>query len=297
MLYVSFIQGLFNAAPTGHYHWEPTEDSEIFVSDENPINAERIGARPAITVTRGPVQAHSLGFDDMEDYSFASGAKTKSMLIPGVMTIHCCSRSDLECERLAWVIFEQIWANREILLQSGLFEVGRGGVVGAPSPAGSIVQNDNGAEFYVVSVTSPFQFNRSVRTTPLGKKIVKGIQLALNARLLTVAQQRPKECLPGTVNAELPYKVEGCPPEPFVNFSDAGGHTPNPGDEAPRLPRVPHPMNPAQQVTIRSSRPNCPAVKPPSIGGRSLPLSTTRVEESCGTETDPHVTSTSTVKV
>ena len=297
MLYVSFLQGLFNAAPPGSYHWEPSEDSEIFISDENPLKADRLGARPAITVSRGPVQAHSLGFDDMENYNFASGSKTKSILVPGTMTIHCCSRNELECERLAWVCFEQIWANREILMQAGLFEVGRGAVVGAPSPAGSIIQNDSGEEFYVVSVTSPFQFNRTTKVTPLGRRILQGIELALQARVLSASQQRARDCEPGTTNAEPPFSFEGCMPDPNEGYSDAGGHTPNPGAEAPKLPLVPHPMNPAQLVRVRSTKPNCPGVKPPSIGGRRLPISTTTVEESCGNEMDPHVTSTSTVKV
>lgn len=297
MLYASFIQGLFYAAPKGAYHWEPDETSEIFISDENPLKSTNIGARPAVTIARGPVQAHGLGFDDMERYDMATGSKTKSILIPGTMTIHVVSRVDLECERIAWVIFEQIWANREILLQSGMFEIGRGAVIGAPSPAGSIVQCDAGEEWYLVSVSSPFQFNRSTKVTPLGKRIIQGIEVALRARALTVAQQRPNDCIPGTAGADLPFRIEGCLPEPDEAFSDAGGSTPNAGDTAPKLPRVPHPMNPAQTVTIRSSKPNCPAVRPPSIGGRALPITTAPVEESCGIEMDPHVTPTSTVKV
>lgn len=297
MLYVTFLQGLFNAAPPGSYHWEPTEDSEIFITDENPINAERIGSRPGISVQRNPVQMHSLGFDDMENYSFDTGAKTKSILVPGTMTIHCLSRKDLECDRIAWVVFEQLWANREILMQAGLFEVGRGSVVGAPSPAGSIVSNDSGDEFYVVSVTSPFQFNRTTKVTPLGKQIVRGIELALQARMLTVAQQRPNDCVTASPGADPPVQVQGCLPDAYEGISDAHGFDPNPGHDSPRLPLVPHPLNPTQLVRVRSTKPNCPAVKPPSIGGRRLPISTTTVEESCGNETDPHVTSTSTVKV
>jgi hypothetical protein len=296
MLYASFLQGLFNSAPPGSYHWEPDETTEIFITDENPLKAEKMGARPAITLARGPVQAHSLGFDDMEAYSFSTGSKTKSILVPGTMTIHCCSRNDLECERLAWVCFEQIWANREILMQAGLFEVGRGAVVGAPSPAGSIIQNDGGEEFYVVSVTSPFQFNRTTKVTPLGRRIIQGIELALRARLLTTEQQRPRPHVPATTSGGLALSIQGCPPDVDEGYSDAGGHTPNPGSEAPSLPLVPHPMNPTQLVRVRSTKPNAPGVKPPSIGGRRLPISTTTVEESCGNEMDPHVTSTSKVK-
>jgi hypothetical protein len=297
MLYVSFVQGLFNSAPKGAYHWEPDETSEIYISDENKLKSETIGQRPAVTMSRGPVQPHGLGFDDMEKYDMATGSKTKSTLVPGTMTIHCVSRNDIECERIAWVIWEQIWANREILLQAGMFEIGRGAVIGAPSPAGSIVQCDAGEEWYLVSVASPFQFNRTTKVTPLGRRIVRGIELALRARALTAAQQRPNDCLPGTAGVDLPFRIDGCLPDPDEGYSDAGGSTPNPGEAAPKLPRVPHPMNPTQTVSIRSSKPNCPAIRPPSIGGRPLPITTAPVEESCGNDMDPHVSPTSTVKV
>lgn len=297
MLYVSFLQGLFNSAPPGSYHWEPDETTEIHITDENPIKTNSIGARPAVTVSRGPVQPYGLGFDDMEKYDMATGAKTKSTLIPGTMTIHCVSRVDLECERIAWVIWEQIWANREILLQAGLFEVGRGANIGAPSPAGSIVQCDAGEEWYLVSINSPFQFNRSTKVTPLGKRIVQGINLSLRARARTVAQQRPRGDEPSSDGADLPFEIEGFLANPDEEYSDADGSTPSAGNNAPSLPRVPHPLNPTQTVSIRSSRANGMAIRPPSIGGRALPITTAPVEESGGTDMDPHVTSTSTVKV
>jgi hypothetical protein len=287
VLYVRFIQGLFNAAPPGYYHWEPTEDSEIYISDENPMKAETIGKRPAIAVSRGPAQFHSLGLDDMESYNMQTGQKKKSVLVPGTMTINCCSRADLECDRLAWVVAEQLWANRELLLKLGFFEVGRQPVIGAPSPAGSIVQADAGDEWYVTSVTCPWQFNRTTVVTPLGERILQGIDLAMRTRPAVVRQGGHGEGV----------DIHACPPPPFSPASDVYGGTPDPtASSPPALPRVPHPMNPAQTVRIRSSKPNSPAVKPPSIGGRTLPISTTPVEESCGNDTDPRG-STSTVKV
>lgn len=282
----------------GHYHWEPSETSEIYISGENPIRASTIGQRPAIAVARGTAQFYSLGLDDMETYNFQTGQKRKSVLVPGTMAVHCCSRNDLECDRIAFVVAEQLWAHRELLMKAGFFEIGRQPVFGAPSPAGSIVQNDGGEEWYVTTVTCPWQFNRSVQVTPLGNRILQGIDLAIRAQMKTVEQQRTRECVPESPNgADYPYSVQGCPPAAFSPASDINGHTPNPGYDAPKLPVAPHPLNPAQTVRIRSSKPNCPAVKPPSMGGRPLPISTTSVEESCGNQMDPHVTSTSTVKV
>lgn len=294
-LYIRFIQGLFHAAPVGAYHWEPGESSEIVITDENPIKPEIIGVRPCISVTRGPVQFFSLGLDDMLSYNFQTGQKNKSVIVPGTVTINCCSRVDIECDRLAFIVAEQLWANREILMKLGFFEIGRQPSIGAPTPAGSIISGDNGDEWYVVSVTCPFQFTRTTSVTPLGAKIVQGINLSLQAALRATGGS----CgVPSTPGAEYPTFSQGCPPASFApDASDVGGHTPNPGFGAPVLPVVPHPLNPAQMVVVRSVRPACPAVRPPAIGGRSIPISTSVVEESCGKQTDAHVTDTSTVKV
>lgn len=297
VLYVQFLQGLFWAAPAGHYHWAPDETTEIYISDENPLKADIIGQRPAIAVSRGPAQFHSLGLDDMDDYNFQSGAKKKSVLVPGTMTLHCVSRVDLECDRIAWVVAEQLWANRELLLRLGFFEVGRQPMIGAPSPAGSIVQADQGEEWYVTSVTCPWQFNRTTEVTPLGSEILQGIDVAMRLRARTVAQQKPWPSPLYYPGVDLPVQVQGCPAPPFSPASDAYGGTPSAGEGPPSLPRVPHPLNPAQTVTIRAYRPGSRVVNPPSIGGRALPIPAAPVEESCGIEMDPHVTSTSTVKV
>jgi hypothetical protein len=251
-IYARFIQGLFSAAPRGAYHWSDNEDmTEIWVSDENTLDAEKIGLRPAITITRGPIQFVTLGFDDMLGYDAQTGQKTKGVLVPGTMSINCCSRSDLESENLAWIVAESLWMNRDMLMTYGFFEVGRSPQVGAPSPAGSLIQNDGGKEFYATAVTCPFQFYRTGTLTPLGAAIVQGIETRLGTR-------RPdhvgSDGYPFSGH-ELPYSAEGQRPAGFSSASDVNGNTPQPGQVAPALPLAPHPLNPAQQVTVRVVRP------------------------------------------
>jgi hypothetical protein len=98
VLFVSFVQGLFAEAPVGAYKWFDDLDlSEIYITNENVIVAEKVGQRPAINFTRGPLQFYSLGLDDMEFYDFRTEKKTKNMLVPGTMSINCCSREDPGC--------------------------------------------------------------------------------------------------------------------------------------------------------------------------------------------------------
>jgi hypothetical protein len=301
-LFVGFFQGLFSAAPIGAYHWEEDSNStEIYISNENPIHAENIGQRPAVSFTRGPVQFYSLGLDDMLDFDMRTGTKKKSVLVPGTMVINCSSRVSLECERIAWVCAEQLWMHREQLMQAGFFEIGRQPAIGSPSPAGSIIVADSGDEWYVTPVTCPFQFYRTSQASPLGKNILEEITLSIRLKLRAINEQNLRvggHCGPiEAAGANLPVGVQGYRPPAFAPLaSDVYGNTPVPGATAPVLLTAPHPLNPAQRVVVRASRPNCPAVRPPGMGGRSIPIAAPSVEESCERH-DANGTGTSTVKV
>ena len=287
-LFAGFVQGLFYAAPPGAYHWEPSSDlTELFVSDEGPIHTESLGQRPGVSFTRGPVQFYSLGLDDMLSYNAETGTKQKSVLVPGTMSINCISRVPLECERIAWIIAEQLWAHRELLMKEGFFEIGRQPVIGSPSPAGSLVSGDQGDEYTATTVSCPYQFYRTTNITPLGKRIVSSMTLMMRARLNQTGSLGPP-----AEGHEYPASVEGHRPPSFSSASDARGNTPRAGEVAPSLPVVPHPLNPAQLVVVRTIRPYRPGLRAPSIGGRSIPLSEAHVPES-----SPHVTDTRKVKV
>jgi len=280
-LFVGFLQGLFSAADPGNYHWEPEDSqstSEIYIASENPIKDTTVGTRPAISITRGPIQFYSLGLDDMLDFNTKTGTKTKTVLVPGTMIINCCSRVPIETEFLAWICAEQLWLHRELLLAEGFFEVGRMPAFGAPSPAGSLVSADSGDEWYVTAVTCPFQFYRTSRVTPLNQKIANNIKVRLHAQL----QQMKMFSGPASyAGAGLPVQVAATRPPPYAPLaSDVYGNTPNPGQPPPLLPLVPHPHNPAQLVTYRAFRPNSPGVRPPAIGGQTIPIQGPGVEQS-----------------
>jgi hypothetical protein len=304
-LFVGFFQGLFAASPPGAYHWEEDHNiSEICIADEAVVKSSEIGARPAISFTRGPVQFYSLGLDDMMAYDFRTGKKRKTVLVPGTMTINCSSRVSLESERIAWICAEQLWLHREMLMKMGFFEIGRQPAIGSPSAAGSIVVADEGDEWYVTSVSCPYQFYRTSQYSPLGAKIVRDITLSMNVRTPTLDEQGLAATAtghggpPATSGAGLPYEIQVHPPPPFAPAaSDVNGGTPNPGFGPPSLPVVPNPRNPAQYVTVRAARPNSPAVRPPGMGGVAIPIAPTDVEESVGNQRDAHGQYKRTVKV
>lgn len=271
--YVRFLQGLFHGAPRGWYHWElDLDDTEIVITDENPIKVDTLGKRPCISCTRAPVAFYSLGIDDMLSYDFRTGAQRKAILIPGTMSINCCSRVPLEAEQLAWVAANHLRLLRDVMRRWGFYDVGRNLAIGSPSAPGSIIQNDRGDEWYACTVTSPFQMSNISQVTPLGNKIAKSIEVALNGELHYLPPQ-------GDVTG---FAIDGSLPAsdtPSIGGS-VGGARGVAGIGQHSLKKVAHPLNPDVQITVRAARPGDPAVRPPAMRGRAIPIRPQPVEES-----------------
>lgn len=286
-LFVGFCQGLFNAAPTGCYHWdEDPNTTEIIIQDEAPVKEEVMQKRPLVTITRGPIQAYGVGLDDLLKYDADINRKTKSILVPGTMTINCCSRVQLEAENIAWVVFEHIWLLRDLLLKAGLFDTGRNNQLGAPSPAGSIIADDGGDEWVCVPVSIPFQFIRTSSFTPLGMKVVQNIESRLS-----VGPLRAIRAIGPTGNTatgwddgdgKVPIGVYVCPPPALTGASDARGQTPDPGGTRQYfLPKQRHPLDPARIVHVRTVRPFRPGLRSTtSLAQGQVPIPDPCVEES-----------------
>jgi hypothetical protein len=256
VLILSFIQGLFNAAPRGNYHFDPDDQlTEIIIRDENPIHVSTVGMRPAISLTMGQVQFYSLGIDDLYTYDFDIDRKVKVVLVPGTVSVNCCSRVDLEAGNLAWVISEHLWLLRELLLKAGFFEIGRGISISPPTPPGSIISNDSADEWYCSTIALPFQFSRKSAFTKLGDRIVQNIETYVRAR--TGGRIDAGRGGPALTEPEFPVKVtESFPPSFAPGASDVYNKTPDPaGTRTYSLPVAPHPLNPAKIVYVQTIRP------------------------------------------
>jgi hypothetical protein len=275
MLYNTFVKVLYSNRPVGDMHWTDDERSEIYISDDSPVDGDLIGMRPCVSFTRSAVQFYSLGMDDMMSYDFETGQKTKGVLVPGVMSINCCSRSDLESENMAFWLAEHLWILREKLMgTAAFFEIGRQSQVSAPSRAEGIISGDNGREYYCTTVTSPFQFSRTSQFTPINQQVVNEIALAIQVRAASL-QCRGQGLGPAaSSNGDVPVNFRMDQPNSFFpEANDARGATPNfSGDTPVAVPLQPHPLNPAMQVRVRAARPFRAAVRPPMMGGRSIPI-------------------------
>jgi hypothetical protein len=279
--FIGFLQGLFAAAPpgVGCWHWDEDDGvSEIVIRDEATVREEVLGKRPLITLLRGPIQFATLGFDDMVSYESDTGKKTKGVLVAGTMTMNCCSRESIESESLAWVAMEYTWLLRELLISNSLlFDTGMRPQMGSPSPAGSIISDDKGQEWICTSVSFPYQFVRTSAFTPLGLQIVQSIENRVSSNLYKVRNTGPPS-IAHAHEGSVPSLVQVCPPPPFTSASDAYGRTPDPGGQRQYfLPKQPHPLNPAVEVTVRTARPYRPGFRGVVVG---VPIPDPCVKES-----------------
>lgn len=254
VLFAGFCQGLFAEAPPGQYRWNINEEqTEIVIRDENPLHVDTVGQRPAINFTIGSVSFYHVGMDDLIDYQFDIDRKTKGMLVPGTMSINCSARNDIECQNIAWIVAEYIWLLRELFLQRGFFEMGRGVQITPPSPPGSIIQGESSDEWFVSSVIVPWQFARKSSFTPLGQRIVQSIQ-----QRFQVLDPRPVHPLgPAFGGHERPQLTHENFPDSYApGASDVYSRTPDPaGVNVHNLPLQPHPLNPAKMVVVKTVRP------------------------------------------
>ena len=276
-LFVGFLQGLFYSAdPESRYHWDPDPNvSNIIIQDEAPTQEEVMSKRPVIVLTRGPIQLASFGMDDLQAYNQETGRKTKSVSVPGTMSVNCCSRVSLETENLAWVVAEHIWLLRDLLISNGLFDTGRQIQVGAPSPAGSIIPDDDGNKFIATVVSVPFQFIRTSAFTPLAKTIVQNIEARFNTGSSRIRTTGSPAQGPSQLSAM------NCPPPALALAPDARGRTATFTQSPTYLPKQRHPLDPMREVDVQIVRGRRPGQFSSHIGpGGVVPIQSPCMEES-----------------
>lgn len=199
-LVLTFLQGLFEQQDPGCFQWnEDLEESEIVITDEAPINLERVGARPAISTVRGTVQWGQTSLDEKQTYNMATEQRTHIDLLRGTLSINCCSRVDLESEYIAWIVANHMWLLRRLLMKfTPVHEIGRGNSIGSPSPAGAIVSGDTEGEWINTVVTVPFFLQVGGKVTPLNLPALNSIEAKLGVQGFQVCQTRTRPLLQGT---------------------------------------------------------------------------------------------------
>jgi hypothetical protein len=196
---LAFLQGLFAQCPRGQFHWNAdSKISEIYIHDANPVDPEKIGQKPAITIIRSPMQFGQLFMDDMQDFNILDGQRTHSDMLSGTLVLNALSKVGVEAEEIAWFTARHTWILRRMLLRRGFHDVGRGMRVDAVTPAGALVAGDSDQIWRKVSILMPFHFRYSDKLTPTGLEQIENIEFHIDAETGVWRQTRVSRGLKGT---------------------------------------------------------------------------------------------------
>lgn len=194
--FICFLQTIYEVAPSGYFRWTPNpEESEIVITEENPIHVEAVDQRPVLSVIMGPTRFNGSSLDDLVNVSARDAKEIHTDLLPGTITINCVSRVPQEARFLAWNNARTIWALRkQFIRETHIHEVGRNISISPVSPAGALVAGDTEGEWHSVSVSCPFFLQWTDSVTPLkhdwsGREIfpLQQIDMLLKTRMSLAA--------------------------------------------------------------------------------------------------------------
>jgi uncharacterized protein YPO0396 len=149
---LSFLQEAFSQADfydgSNEFQWSADATlTKVLILDAYTEDIAGVDKRPAIIVNRGSMRWMNTSIDQRETVDFRSGKERYKDLISAEMTINCFSRSGLEAERLAHLVFASIQFFAREIRKRGSFEI-NSAVIGPES----IVQADSAIDLSVVPV-------------------------------------------------------------------------------------------------------------------------------------------------
>ena len=189
-VFARFLQLVFGSFKKGAYHWDLDDRlSEIVIQDQGTVGKEVVEKRPAIILTRGPMQYGNLAMDQFAGPQIGGpnpeveyGRYHYTDLISATMTYNCLSRVGLEAGRIAHICAMATRRLKRTLLHAGLHRVGEEVSIGAESPPGAIMQPDSN-EIVMVSVTIPFFYQDYWTIEPVDKLLLKNIDMVLRSEV------------------------------------------------------------------------------------------------------------------
>ncbi|CAB4131611.1 hypothetical protein UFOVP276_42 [uncultured Caudovirales phage] len=195
-VFIAFLQTIWEEAPRGSFHWTPyAEDTEIVITEENPVHTETMEKRPTLVVSLGPTRFNGTTLDDLSGVNLHNSGESHTDLMPTNVTIHSISRVPSEARFLAWQNARMIWSMRKLFIaEKGIQDCGRRNEIGPVTPAGALVVGDTEAEWSSCAVTVPVYLQWSDLVTPLKYEVnghqihkLEHIQMGFRGRMKAVS--------------------------------------------------------------------------------------------------------------
>jgi hypothetical protein len=183
---VEFLQWRFSLAPQGLFRWMDDEtDTEVSISGDYAIDPEKIGHRPAITVTKGPIGFAGLSLGDVAFVDLKTGAMAYMDVSSTTVMINILSRIDIEASGLAEVVGAEIRANRRVIAKVSrgkILNIGQRIMIGAPSPPGALLSGDSPDGYAFACTVSVPVFLQGVDSAfPLNQKLLRRVEAGATA--------------------------------------------------------------------------------------------------------------------
>jgi hypothetical protein len=192
-LYVQFLQGLFNFADTGLFHWEPDDEiSEIVIRAQAPLDMKTVGKRPAITVIMGPYQYSNLSFDNLLSFDPTTGERIRTDLLSAHLIVYCLADSDLVSMRLAHAVSHHTRVHQRLLESpGGFYQIARPSPsINSPSPPGQLIMGDAGG-LVMTQVNIPFQLQWTWSSTPKENPSLQSLEQITGQRRASEYDYKP----------------------------------------------------------------------------------------------------------
>jgi len=156
--WLMFLQGLFKSRPEGYYKWDPNiNETEIIITDREPVDSENKSTRPIISTSRGPAVWSSTSLNQQMVPAFGSEKTIYSDLIGCSMTISVIAREGLEAQNLAYTIFRMIPVFKPSILRLGrMHAIGNNISLTQETSRSQIVPGSSTPEWKMVQLIVPF---------------------------------------------------------------------------------------------------------------------------------------------
>jgi len=181
---LEFLQRLFgqeelygtNGKLGNDFLWQlDTTLTKILIMDSNTENLEEVEKRPALILSRAPIQWQKIAIDQFSSMDWKTGAKSYSDLLSTSLRINCFSRNGLEAEFLASVVFQCIqFFSHELKSLKEIFDVASVSI-----GEEAIVSSDSQIDLSVVPVIIGLYLKNSWKVTPEGV-LVNSFGISIN---------------------------------------------------------------------------------------------------------------------
>jgi len=158
------------------FRWHLDDNqTKIMIMDTNTENLEAVEKRPALIITRSPIQWQKLAIDQRFRYDWQKDISSYSDLLSSSLRVNCFSRNGLEAEFLATIVFQcvQFFA-KDLKQMDEIFDI-----TSVQIGEEAIVLSDSQIELSVVPVIIGVYLNNTWKVSSEGT-IVNSFGLTLN---------------------------------------------------------------------------------------------------------------------